>query len=61
MLKLKCKDAGFDCKFEAKGKTVEEIMQKASEHAMKEHGMKQEDMTPELQDKIKSLIHKSLF
>lgn len=61
MLKLKCKDAGFDCKFEVKGKTVEEIMQKASEHAMKEHGMKQEDMTPELQDKIKSLIHKSLF
>ncbi len=61
MLKLKCKDAGFDCKFEAKGKTVEEIMQKASEHAMKDHGMKQEDMTPEMQEKIKSLIHKSLF
>ena len=61
MLKLKCKDAGFDCKFVVKGKTVEEIMQKASDHAMKDHGMKPEDMTTEMQTKIKSLIHKSLF
>jgi predicted small metal-binding protein len=61
MLKLKCKDAGFDCKFIAKGKTQEEVLLKASEHAMKDHNMKPEDMTPEMQEKIKSLIHKSLF
>jgi predicted small metal-binding protein len=61
MLKLKCKDAGFDCKFVAKGKTEEEIMQKAVEHAMKDHGMKPEDMTSEMKEKIRSHIHKSLF
>ncbi|TLX82593.1 MAG: DUF1059 domain-containing protein [Thaumarchaeota archaeon] len=64
MLKLKCKDAGFDCKFVAKGKTEDEIMQnmqKAAEHAMKDHGMKPEDMTPEMKEKIRSHIHKSLF
>ena len=61
MLKLKCKDAGFDCKFVAKGKTEDEIMQKAAEHAMKDHGIKPEDLTAEMKAKIKSLIHKSLF
>ena len=61
MLKLKCKDAGFDCKFEVKGKTEDGIMNKAAEHAMKDHGMKPEDMTPEMKEKIRSLIHKSLF
>ncbi len=61
MFKLKCQDAGFDCKFVAKGKTKDEIMQKAAEHAMKDHGMKQDDITPEMKEKIRSLIHKSLF
>jgi len=28
---------------------------------MKDHGMKPEDMTPEMKGKIKSHIHKSLF
>ena len=61
MLKLKCKDAGFDCGFVAKGKTEDEIMQKAAEHAMKDHGMKPEDMTPEMKEKIRKVIHKSWF
>ena len=47
MLKLKCKDVGFKCGFVAKGKTEDEIMQKAAEHAMKDHGMKPEDKATE--------------
>jgi predicted small metal-binding protein len=37
---LSCKDVGVDCNFVARGKTVDEILKKASEHARKEHGVK---------------------
>ena len=61
MLKFKCKDVGFDCGFVAKGKTEDEILSQCASHATKDHGMKPEDITPELKEKIKSNIHKSLF
>jgi len=61
MLKFKCKDAGFDCKFVAKGKTQEDILAQAAVHATKDHGMKPEEITEELKNKIKANIHKSLF
>ena len=61
MLKFKCSSVGFDCGFGAKGKTEEEILAQCAEHAMKDHSMKPEDITPELKDKIKSNIHKSWF
>ena len=56
MKSLSCRDAGFDCAAEIKGDTEEEIMQKAGEHAKSVHNLKPEDMTPELQQKIKGLI-----
>lgn len=59
MKTLTCRDAGFDCAAVIKGDTEDEIMQKAGEHARNEHNMKPEDMTPELQQKIKGLIHSS--
>lgn len=37
---LKCKDVGVDCDFVASGKTDEEVLKKAAEHARKEHGIK---------------------
>lgn len=37
--KLSCRDVGVDCDFEATGETVEEIMQKAAQHAKEAHGM----------------------
>ena len=61
MLKFKCRDVGFDCGFVAKGKTEEDIFAQCASHAAKDHGMKPEDITQELKDKIKSNIHKSLF
>jgi len=61
MLKFKCRDVGFDCGFVAKGKTADEILSQCAAHATKDHGMKPEDITLELKDKIKSKIHKSLF
>ena len=36
---LRCKDIGVNCGFVAKGKTEEEVIKKAKEHA-KSHGIK---------------------
>ena len=59
MKSLTCRDAGFDCAAVIKGDTEDEIMQKAGEHASKEHNIKEEDMTPEMKQKIKALIRSS--
>ncbi len=61
MLKFKCSSVGFDCDFVAKGKSEEEILTQCAAHATKDHKMKPEEITPELLDKIKKNIHKSLF
>ena len=61
MLKFKCKDVGFDCGFQAKGKTEGEILSQCAAHATKDHEMKPEDITEELKGKIKANIHKSWF
>lgn len=37
---LRCRDIGVDCDFAARGKTVEEVLNKAAEHARKDHGIK---------------------
>ncbi len=37
---LRCKDVGIDCDFVARGKTEEEVLKKAAEHARKDHGVK---------------------
>jgi predicted small metal-binding protein len=47
---------GRDCDFVAKGNSVDEVIQNGFAHASKEHGMKAEDMTPEMRAKAISLI-----
>jgi len=37
---LRCKDIGVDCDFVARGKTEEEVLKKAAEHAKKDHDIK---------------------
>jgi predicted small metal-binding protein len=37
-----CKDAGYDCPFEARGKTEVEVLLMASEHGRKVHKIKAE-------------------
>lgn len=51
---LKCRDAGVDCDFEARGATVEEVMQKCAEHAKADHGM--DEIPAELAAKVKAAI-----
>jgi predicted small metal-binding protein len=42
-----------------KGETEEEVLKNGMEHAKKDHNMKEEDMTPELKEKIRSIIRSS--
>ncbi len=58
MKTVSCREAGFDCDHVVKGET-EEVMKNGAEHAMKVHAMKEEDMTPEMQQKIRGLIRSS--
>jgi len=59
MKTINCREAGFDCDYTVRGETEEEVMKNGIEHAKNAHNMKEEDMTPEMQQKIKGLIRSS--
>jgi predicted small metal-binding protein len=44
MLTVLCRETGLDCDYVIKGKTEEEILKNGAEHAMKDHGMKVDDI-----------------
>ncbi|PWU81699.1 MAG: DUF1059 domain-containing protein [Candidatus Nitrosopolaris wilkensis] len=56
MKTLSCREAGFDCDHVVKGENEEEVMRNGGETAMEVHGMKAEDITPEMKQKITGLI-----
>jgi len=37
---ISCRDAGVDCDFQARGSSLEEVMQLCADHAIQEHDMK---------------------
>ena len=37
---ISCRDVGVDCDFQAKGTTIDEVMQLCADHAIREHNMK---------------------
>ena len=51
---ISCSDAGSDCEWSATAETEEELLGKVTEHAKIDH--KDLEITPELVEKIKSLI-----
>ena len=55
-MEFKCRDVGFDCNWTATGNTEQEIMQQAAVHAEQDHGIKPQDMTEELKNKVKANI-----
>jgi len=59
MKTINCRKAGFDCDYTVKGETEEEVMRNGLEHAKNAHNMNEEDITPEMQQKIKGLIRSS--
>lgn len=51
---LRCADvSGTRCQFVARGRTMDEILAQAGEHAVKEHGL---TVTPELVDAVKARV-----
>ena len=50
---MKCGDLMPGCDFEAHGETEEDILKAAAQHAKEAHGL---DVTPELAEKVKSVI-----
>jgi predicted small metal-binding protein len=57
MLTIACRDVGQDCDCILSGESEEELLKKAAEHAVNDHGYKEEEiMTPEMQQNIKSHI-----
>ena len=57
MKTLKCKDVGVDCDFVASGKSEEEVLKKATEHARKDHGIKK--VTKDYKDSWRKHIRSS--
>jgi predicted small metal-binding protein len=51
---IKCKDMGMDCDFLACGRTEEEVLRKAGEHAQTVHGIT--GYSQELYDKARAAI-----
>jgi predicted small metal-binding protein len=52
---LRCRDVGVDCDFVARGATVEEVMEKAKDHACSDHGFT--GIPAELADRVMAAIH----
>jgi predicted small metal-binding protein len=59
MKTINCREAGFECDHIVKGETEEEVLKNGMEHAKKDHNLKEEDITPEMKEKIKSIIRSS--
>ncbi len=51
---LSCREMGAECDFIARGKTVEEVIEKAKEHGKKAHGMT--EFPPDQLAKARSLV-----
>lgn len=51
---VRCRDHGFDCDFEARAESEEEILERAGEHAQTVHNL---EITPELVEQVKQTIH----
>ena len=51
---ISCRDAGVDCDFEARGSSMDEVMQLCADHGIREHNMKA--FGPELYLKMRRCV-----
>ena len=57
---LKCSEVGFVCPAVIEGETDNEVIQKAEEHVRIVHNIKPENMSPEMQHKIREQIRNTV-
>ena len=51
---IRCRDVGVDCDFEARGETIDEVMQQCAVHARADHGIA--EIPPELAAMVQGAI-----
>ena len=51
---INCRDAGVNCDFQARGSSIDEVMQLCAEHGIQEHNMK--GFGPELYLKMQRCV-----
>ena len=51
---ISCRDAGVDCDFQARGSSIEEVMQLCADHGAQKHNMKA--FGPELYTKMRGCL-----
>ena len=51
---ISCRDAGVDCDFQARGSSLDEVMQLCADHGSREHNMK--GFGPELYAKMRRCV-----
>lgn len=60
MYKFECRHVGFDCSWTTTANSEEEILQRAKEHGMQQHNLKESEIqSPEMQSKLRSVIRKT--
>lgn len=52
---LSCRDIGVDCDYQVRGRDTDEVLKKATDHAMKHHNMKK--VTKDYLDSWRMKIH----
>ena len=57
MKTVTCREAGFDCDYVVEGQTDDEVIKRGVEHLVKDRGMREEDITPGMKEKVRKLIH----
>ncbi len=59
MYKFDCKDMGMQCNFSATGQTVDEVKNKAVQHAQQVHADMLKGMSPQqVDDLVKAIVDK---
>lgn len=56
MKTISCREAGFECDRVVKGQTEEEVVKNGTEHVIKDHGIKAEDINLQMKEKIRALV-----
>lgn len=51
-----CKDMGFACDYTVSSDNKEELLQEIAQHGMEVHNLTEADMTPEMMEKVESVI-----
>jgi predicted small metal-binding protein len=54
---ISCRDAGVDCDFQARGSSLDDVIQLCADHGAKEHNMKGfgPDLYRKMQSRVKTL------